>query len=227
MIRKLTLSAAILLIASISPLWAQDHSCDKGNAIVTGADPDLARHLCDVVDRAEEQLAQCHLVRKRPLTIKVVDRFAEDRPGCVGIFDCANDRIEILKPDSMLMTLEDNRRFSRLPIMSLFDSVVAHEMTHALVFQNYGEIGSNWAQNEYMAYAMQLAFLSLEDRALFMQGFTTDRPGSLAGVNILVMLMAPDAFAAQVWLHFSQKDNGCDFMGKLLSGETRIGESAP
>ena len=26
------------------------------------------------------------------------------------------------------------------------------------------------------------------------------------------MLMAPDAFAAQVWLHFSQKDNGCDFV---------------
>jgi len=223
MIRKLIFSAAILTFASISPLRAQDHACDKGQTQVTGADPDLAGHVCTVVERALEQLAQCHLAQKDPLSIKIVDGFSDDMPGCVGIFDCANDRIEILKPDAMGSTLEDNRRFSRLPLMSLFDSVVAHEMTHALVYQNLGEDSGSWAQNEYMAYAMQMAFLSPEDRALFMQGFTTDRPGSLGGINILIMLMAPDAFAAEVWLHFSAKGNGCDFMGQLLSGEKEIG----
>ncbi len=223
MIRKLFLSAAILACACISPLRAQDLLCETAQTHVTGADPDLAAHLCTVVDRVLEQLSQCHLAQKDPLTINIVEGFEDDRPGCVGIFDCANDRIEILKPELMGKSLEDNRRFSRLPLMSLFDSVVAHEMTHALIYQNYGEDSGSWAQNEYMAYAMQMAFLSPEDRALFMQGFTTDRPGSLAGINILIMLMAPDAFAAEVWLHFSAKDNGCAFMGQLLSGEKAIG----
>ncbi|MDP5366115.1 MAG: hypothetical protein NWT12_07465 [Paracoccaceae bacterium] len=227
MIRNLLYSAAILTFAGISPLRAQGHACENAQTQVTGADPDLAGHVCKVVDRALEQLAQCHLAQKDPLTINIVDGFSDDRPGCVGIFDCANDRIEILQPEVMGKSLEDNRRFSRLPLMSLFDSVVAHELTHALVYQNLGEDSGSWAQNEYMAYAMQMAFLSSEDRALFMQGFTTDRPGSLAGINILIMLMAPDAFAAEVWLHFSAKGNGCDFMGQLLSGEKAIGRVSP
>ena len=227
MIRNLISSAAILTFASISPLRAQGHACENGQAQVTAADPDLAGHVCTVVDRALDQLAQCHLSQKAPLTINIVDGFKDDRPGCVGIFDCANNRIEILKPEVMGKSLEDNRRFSRLPLMSLFDSVVAHEMTHALLDQNLGEDSGNWTENEYMAYAMQMAFLSSEDRALFMQGFTTDRPGSLAGINILIMLLAPDAFAAEVWLHFSAKGNGCNFIGQLLSGEKAIGSVSP
>lgn len=227
MIRKLIVSGTILLFAGITPVRAQDHACNSGNAVIHAADPELSEHICKVVDRAATQLAQCHLPLKAPLTIRLVDGFDGDRVGCVGIFDCSDEHIEILKPDVMSGALADNRRFSRLPLMSLFDSVIAHEMTHALVFQNLGIDSGSWAQNEYMAYAMQLAFLPPEDRALFMQGFTTERPGSLAGVNVLLMLLAPDAFAAEVWLHFSAKGNGCDFMGKLLSGEIRIGESAP
>ena len=131
MIRNLISSAAILTFASISPLRAQGHACENGQAQVTAADPDLAGHVCTVVDRALDQLAQCHLSQKAPLTINIVD------------------------------------------------------------------------------------------------GFKDDRPGSLAGINILIMLLAPDAFAAEVWLHFSAKGNGCNFIGQLLSGEKAIGSVSP
>jgi hypothetical protein len=35
--------------------------------------------------------------------------------------------------------------------------------------------------------------------------------------------MSPDAFAARVWTHFSQPENGCEMFRRILSLEIEIG----
>ena len=94
--RPIWLLTALPGLFGMLPVDAHALDCfADGRVTVTGGESTLERHVCDVVAAALPVLAACNLPLSAPLRIDVVD----DLPGgCVGLYHCGEDRIEILTP---------------------------------------------------------------------------------------------------------------------------------
>ena len=104
-----------------------------------------------------------------------------------------------------------------IPPEEVFESLVAHEMTHVFVagMAPAGQI--NRSGQEYMAYAMQLQALPDASRQAITGAFNIRRPVETDALGDTIMDVAPMVFAARVWAHFSDQGNGCAFFADLIA----------
>lgn len=147
-----TLSVKALLpfivgLSICSPVAAKDLACPNARASVSAPDDALAARVCAVAQRSLTQLTSCSLKQTEDVQISVVDAFDTAREGCVGLFLCHEGRVEVLQPDALEAALPNND-FKQVPMLDLFDSIVTHELTHALIYQTLEGIAGSVAQNE-------------------------------------------------------------------------------
>ncbi len=221
MARLIHLAAALLIAGTAQ---AQSPLICPGGDRVIAPDPGLATRVCDTLTLALPQLAACHLPHDRPLTVEVTDALRGPHPDCMGVYDCQADRIAVLPPATLATLFAPDATYARIDPALLFDSVVVHEATHALIYHRMGPNSGPGAQNEYMAYAMQYAFLPDAARDRLLAGNMTDGAVTLDSMNGVILAMSPPHFAARVWQHFSAPGNGCALFQRLVSGQVRFGD---
>lgn len=157
-----------------------------------------------------------------PVAIVVIEGLTPRDPRCLGLFHCENSRIEMIAPEHVEAAIDGDSYFAELPPAEFYDSVVVHELTHALAYQTrQGPLGS-LTDTEYLAYAMQFQFLSDETRTEFISNHAVAEPVEPQALNEVVLAFAPGIFAIKAWKHFSQPGNGCSLVGALLSGEKTL-----
>ena len=212
----------VVLLASPTRLVAQVYDCSDPMFSVQTADAKLARRICDVATAAAARLAECHLPQQARITLQVVDRYAHEEGSCLGRYASADATLEISSIDIIPDPIERDHVFSRIPVPELFDSVIVHELTHALLHQQSYDDPHCVANHEYMAYAMQMQTFSPASRRLIIANAGGRTDVEQERLNGFIAQAAPMKFAAWSWLHFSEPQNGCDFFGKLLSRETTL-----
>ena len=157
-----------------------------------------------------------------PVVIEVIEGLRREDPRCLGLFHCDTSHIELIAPEHVAMALGEGSRFAEIPAAEFYDSLVAHELAHALAYQTrWGALGSV-ADTEYLAYAMQLESLSAQTRAGFIARHPVTEPVKPQALNEAVLAFAPAIFAIKSWIHFSQPENGCSFVRALLTGEETL-----
>ncbi|SDI74626.1 DUF6639 family protein [Lutimaribacter saemankumensis] len=212
----------LVLLLTLAPQAGQagdiTHICATGDT-VTAPDSALVERACAALATALPRLAQCHLPRPEPLSILVTDAILGDHPDCMGLFDCKANLIQVLPPSALEQIFRADSPYLRISSTLLFESLIVHEVTHALVYQAMGPDSGPRAQNEFMAYAMQYDFLPDAAREKLLEGRANGGTVTLESINGLILAMAPDAFAARVWFYFSRPENGCDLFGKLIRRE--------
>ncbi|WP_068115334.1 DUF6639 family protein [Tropicimonas marinistellae] len=222
--RRVAIGAFATLLCALGGVaaGAGASACDTPLVTVETADGDLHRRLCEIVASALPRLEECQLKLVSAVSIGFADSLHLGSPDqiCFGNYHQRTDRIELLKPPAFERFHNRSEVWAAIPVTEHFDSIVVHELTHALVDQTAPATQSCTADQEYIAYAMQVASLSDSSRTTLINRVGVSTPTSDDEINSVILGLSPAAFAVNSWLHFSQPENGCDVVRKIIRGET-------
>ena len=141
---------------------------------------------------------------------------------CAGLYACGSDRILVIPPGGVGEVMPEDSAFAPLAPDVYYDSLVVHELAHALMDQAACDRPRCDADREYVAYALQIGSLAPQDRARVTAYRSFDGLVDRALLNDLLLWMKPDIFALAAWAHFDAPGNGCAFVARLVTGETTL-----
>lgn len=196
-----------------------DLTCPQHPQITVNApSAKLSLHVCDIIADQTPALAACGLSQTLPIRFTVSSIEASQELRCLGRYHCASNEITLIHPDYLAAHPEAMEIYVGLSPQAVFDSLVTHELAHAYFEQTVAGQQIGVSAHEYVAYALQLRALDPTDRERFLSLHKSTSPPSLEMLNQVIMLFAPGVFAANVWRHFEQPQNGCAFVGELIDG---------
>jgi hypothetical protein len=194
---------------------AETKACDGVPVTVSGAEPGFAARICAAAGAAIAHFDNCALGMPPPVTITTTDTLDQ---GCIGLFHCGENRIEIPTPEALDAARPYLTLFGHLPTERLVESVVLHELAHALYEDTPCPYEICIASSEYFAYSLQLSALTEAERAPVAARIAEMGPISRDSVNPVMLFMAPDRFVATVWAHFEARPDACEMWRGLLDG---------
>lgn len=217
------LIAICWLVALSGESRSGELKCAGAVATVVATETALGNRICAAAERALEQLSACGIHQREPLKIEVAEEeISLEGTSCLGIYHCGQSLIQIVAPEDVRAVLGNHDTFAEIPATEFYDSIVAHEITHAIVHQTLQGILSSVAATEYIAYAMQIEFLSENTRTEFISKHPVTEPVTLDALNEVILALSPAIFSIKAWKHFNQPENSCVFVQGLLSGEYEL-----
>lgn len=220
------ISASVALALFVSTGNAEVLSCEGAPLTVSASDSALAEQTCRAAVRTLPLIAECGVILKHPQDIEVMDEIAES-PNCMGVYHCGQNSIDILSPRAIEDLRRDESAFSAVPTPIYFESVLAHELTHAAYDAVHCPFSDCLVTSEYVAYAMQVYSLPLPERRLFEADAPIDDRVSRYEISYIGLLMAPDQFARNVWAHFSQREDGCAYVADMMRANFYLDTERP
>jgi hypothetical protein len=213
---RLVLVLPMLLAAG----WAaaQPIACPDSRFVVEAASPHLQATLCEVAVAAADRLLLCGLSQTRPVTLRIVDTVSHPVADCLAAYDCDFDRIRITAPERYAELLAPDTAYASLPPEVLLRSLLAHELSHALLDQSAQGRPVDLVDHEYVAAAMELDLMPPAWRGVILDAARLEMPRE-GLINIWIYRLEPRRFSANAWLHFSAEGNGCDLVRRIVDGE--------
>ncbi|MHA6324247.1 DUF6639 family protein [Roseivivax sp. CAU 1753] len=218
-------AAVLPLIAVATSLAAEPEPCGDGPVSVSGASPSLRAKVCTAAEQALALFGECGLTVQDPVEIMLTRQI--NPHGCFGLFHCGEGLIELHVPETMAALRKPDSAFAHVPIARFFDSIVVHELTHALYDVVPCPVAHCMATAEYLAYSYQIESLSPEDRAPFEAPDILETTVPRDFINAFIVLMSPDRFAVSAWAHLNQRDDQCAWRQGIMSGTILFDREVP
>ena len=225
MVVRIGMSAAAIA-CSVTTGNADVATCDGIPVTVSAPGPALADRTCRAATRAVRLLAQCGVKLQHPQRIEVKEAI----PGssdCLGVYHCGKNRIELLSPAAIEQMRSGDGAFHALPSDIYFDSVVAHELAHAAYDAVPCPYPDCLLTSDYVAYAMQVHSLPPAARKLFETDLSMENKISRYELSVVGLLMSPRSFARKAWVHFSQREDGCAYVGEMMRANFYLDTERP
>lgn len=223
--RRAVWCAAVLALLALLPglpALAQPLPCERPSILVDTDDPDLRGRICAIALAALPRLEACHLTQTRPITFSLGARPLNSNGTSLGVYHSKGGRIRLLTPTAFARAHDGSEFRGAVPEAEHFDSIVVHELAHALFDQSPCAENACRVDHEYIAYALQLQSLPDATRARFIASTGLSTPVDEDRFNDFLLAFSPSSFAAAAWLHFSTPGNGCDFVGQIVRGERTL-----
>lgn len=191
--------------------------CDAQNVSVRSSDPADAKVACGGARDAIRFLAAQGFDVSSDISIDLVPklpRVAGD--SAAGCFLESERRVVILS----FREFKKLKTWSSVPIdVSLYRSLVSHEVAHALGACNFRIARPSIEAKEYIAYVTMLATMAPAQRERVLshfpgQGFEGDWQ-----MNTTVYLVDPMRFGVQAYRHFLKSANGREYLHAVLAGK--------
>lgn len=221
--RSALLSALLLLLAGW-PAFSQNGACPGTSAIARSLAEDERRYVCNAAAKAEQRLAACGVTAKRPYFVELVPEVRNNLGYCIfGQFRAGeNDVARVVDPTTtaaLVASLPDDEPQSvlkRIPAVDFHQSLLVHEITHAIVHQNLS-VPPCRAAHEYIAAVVQFDTMADSSRRTYLDAFAGESDYTTEMFNDIVLAMDPGRYAAAAYRHFQKPDNGCAFLQRLLT----------
>ncbi|WP_135501545.1 hypothetical protein [Roseovarius aestuariivivens] len=217
--RGIVLLALTAACPASPALTAEPVPCDRPGIFVTTDDPELHDRTCAVASAALPRFEACHLKQYHPVNFHFNDAILPSNRICLGLYHAGTNQVELLTPEAFGEAHLQSEFCEGLSEDAHFDSIIVHELTHALLDQVPGGTSRYFVDQEYIAYAMQLDLLPEAERATMLSGTELAKAPGLERFNELVLMFSPYTFAVSAWQHFSEPGNGCDFVGQIVRKE--------
>ena len=214
---KLLILATALSLAT--QLAAEPLNCPDPLFTITGGEKTTRERTCKAASEARKTLESCGIALNRPIDIEIVQGFPDQYTACLGLYHCGEDQIEILSPQDMAATRDRDGVFEFISDDAYWQSIIAHELTHAAYDSVKCPFTSCVATAEYASYAMQVFSLPADQQPLFGKSVTLRSKPSQDSISGVMAFMSPDHFAKIAWLHFQNRDAPCDYMRLIMSGQ--------
>lgn len=193
-------------------------NCTQVAAVVVAPTGYETLEACRAIGQAAEFLAEQGIVVRTPVELHLVAALPPEAATTtrVGVYLHESRRAHVLQRSRWP---EDAGPFGLPMTPALYRSAIVHEAVHAIVADHFSA-SPDVVAHEYIAYVGQLHSLppALRRRVLDAAGpAPADDPAR--GLNLFVLGMNPDRFAALAWHHWSRPENGATFVHALLEGD--------
>jgi hypothetical protein len=193
--------------------------CDDPHFRVTGDDPAVLERTCRVAAQARKKLATCSVLVDRPIEFTVRDRVEGETQDCLALYRCGEDKIEILSPSAMSEMRDRDSPFAPIPDTEFWDSIIAHELTHAAYDRVPCPFSSCTATAEYASYAMQVWSMPNKEQQIFGRDSQLRIKPTRDAISAIILALAPDRFALISWRHFEARPDPCGYMQTIMEGD--------
>ena len=162
-----------------------------------------------------------------PLEIMVVDSIDIVSGTCLGVYHCGEEQIEILSPTAMAAARAKKGAFAGVSDEALWESVLAHELTHAAYQRVDCPFQSCIATDEYAGHVMQVRSLPPDELERFGEKVELRRAPDRDAISAILYFVAPERFAKYAWLHFQSRPDPCVYMQRIMEGEVYFDRERP
>jgi hypothetical protein len=187
----------------------------------------LAMRICGVALQATGLANMCGYGLERDIAIKVVPRIIGMNGNPLACFKAAQLTVEVLKPEATATTLTSRSAYSRLPPDALYDSLIVHEMTHAMFSPAGPRTAQTVVAQEYIASSFQIASMDADVRQILLDRYPRHDSVSLSELNVAMYSLAPVRFGVTAWRHYAQAENGCAILQQIVEGAIALGAGDP
>lgn len=213
------LCTSLALFSGATASVADSFDCPGTPVTVRADTSDSAAHICTAATRALQVLGACNVPLAHFVTISLR---ATLRPGCMGVYHCGEEEIELLTPAAMDTARTPDSSLAFVGTQAYFTSILTHELAHAAFDAVPCPFDSCLATHEYVAHVMQVRSLPAADIVRFEAAIDMDTPLGRDTINAFLYLMAPDAFLRRAWAHFRQRPDSCGYVGEIMSGRVLL-----
>lgn len=185
--------------------------------VVTGAHDDDRKLVCAGAEQALDLLSRCEIGPRETIDIRVQSEVRHPLAGLIfGYYDLQARHIALARLAS-IPELMQGTPYEGIPHRAFFQSLAVHEVVHSVMHQNLKQSARNQAAYEYPAYALQIASLPAEARALFLKAFDGERIRKAAPFSDTILAFAPHFFAARAYEHFAGSPDGCERLRAIMT----------
>lgn len=216
--------AAILLASALvgctvsGPLdsHAERNGCSQHGVTVNGPSADDMRDVCTGVQSVYRLFRELGLRRTTPITITIVQSMPDALGSNVlGCYTPESNQIRVL-------TFEAARTrgmwLGRPMDRSLYRSLAAHEVAHALASCNATGEPMSVRAREYVAYSVMFATMDPQHRDAILAA----TPGSgfveESQITDMYFYLAPFRFGIDAYRHYLRPENGAQFLRRVVRG---------
>ncbi len=176
--------------------------------------------VCKAAHAALDLLRQCGIESAEDLRISIREELVHPAGLPVfAFFHAPENQIEITDFETFKSLIQPGNVYFRLPQRSLYESLIAHEVTHAVTCRMMQGIDCKRIALEYMASVIQVATMSDESRQILLDAFPASGPVELEVFNLFNFYSAPQWFVANAYRHYRELDNSCGFLQDILAGK--------
>ncbi|WP_425416388.1 DUF6639 family protein [Oricola indica] len=204
------------------------HSCSnvQNNVEVWSNDAHEIAVSCEGVETAISFLQQCGVDYDGSLAIHF-ERDMRDECGVdtYGIYEISEKVIRINSYPTCRSVFTKSKLTGRIPFDEFFESIVVHEVTHAVVDAIGAESAKKPLTQEYIAYAVQYSMFEPADVSALTDDLLIKDHVALSDFSMSIYALSAEKFAAMVSSHFNGPDGGCKTIRDLVSGDRQMRES--
>jgi hypothetical protein len=206
--------------AAAASAAAVETQCESRNVSIRSPDSVDAGLACQGARDAIEFLAAQGLDVTGAVAIELV-RELPDLAGhsTAGVYLESEGRIAILS----FAEFRKFRTWFELPVdASLYRSLVAHEVAHAIAAGNFKIPSPSIQAKEYIAYVTMMASMAPGLREKVMSQFANHGYEGDWQMSTTIYMLAPMRFGVQAYRHFLKPENGREYLHAILDGKVMI-----
>lgn len=229
--RGLAALAAALWLSLAPPLAAQPAACGTPLLRIEHQDATDLAHACEAWRRITRFLLEEHGMRvAAPITLAFAERveidFGPEKLRVLGFNDRAARTVRLTSFTAAWLREPDRLMFRQPVDAELHISLIVHELTHALLKDNYRIPVPSLVCDEYLAYVTQFATMDPATRERVLAAYPPGDFASLAEITQVCLMMTPHEFGVRAWRHFDRVGRRDGMVEAILSGRFRV-EDAP
>lgn len=177
------------------------------------------RLVCDGAAKARAFFQSHGIDLKQPVRIRLHQAGIENHVAHIGLYDANKDQIDLLTFDQARRQTVRNSLFGMRMNESLYVSVVAHEVAHAIVEQNMAVRPASVIGQEYIAYVVQLATMESRTRSAILERYDLAAYADIEEMSSTFYALNPSGFGIKVFRHYQSLSDPGSFIRGLLSGD--------
>lgn len=202
-----------------APAQAVRANCAQVAAVVVAPTRGEVDEACRAIGQAATFLAGKGIAVRTPVELHLVDALPVEVATATraGVYLHESRRAYVLQRSRWP---QDAAPFGLPMTPELYRSAIVHEAVHAIVADHFRSPHPDVVVHEYFAYVGQLHSLepALRERALEQAG-PVPAEDLVRRLNLFVLGMNPDRFAAVAWHHWSRRADDPAFVHALLEGD--------
>jgi hypothetical protein len=201
----------------MSPLYASETTCGLAKIKVHSSDRTGHGIICAGAHDAIRFLKSQGLVVENGISIEVVSKMPHNvSNSAIGIRLASERRTLILR----FSEFKKQRKWFGIAIdKSLYRSVVAHEVAHAIAADNFKISSPSIQAQEYIAYVTQFSTMQGVQRKKIMALNQDQAFDHESQMNTTIYLFDPKRFGIGAYRHFMDLPDGKYFLNSVLKGK--------
>lgn len=202
---------------------AEEVRCQEVAVSVFAVLPQDASSACKVANDAIRFFQKVGLKTGGAIRVEMVPGSNNDLlPQTYGCYDAALDVVRLWDYETCRQHSKNRRHFGQRMTRAMYESFIAHEISHAIAVTNFETPTQSRLAHEYIAYVTQFVTMDTDLRDSILHHYSHISVSNMRDLSYASWIMSPEIFAVRCYKHFLKPENGPEFIRSLLSGSRQL-----